>query len=164
MKLDWRKGILYATTIGIEGCWLYALMALLNKQVADERLSIFGILLLYLISFGLNSLLRRLRWPEVCIRITSWVAWVMAMLLTVKIQLLSGLAWSDTTWLVAVPRAIAEVIYTFQPELLILISTAAIWWLGRRLAYLKVNFAALVSEFHFGLLILVITFFIASQL
>ena len=55
-------------------------------------------------------------------------------------------------------------IYTFKPELLILISTAVIWWLGRRLAYLKVNFAALVSEFQFGLVILVITFFVASQL
>lgn len=63
MKQDWHKGILYVAAIGIEGCWLYALMALLNKQVADERLSIFGILLLYLISLGLNRVLLRLRWP-----------------------------------------------------------------------------------------------------
>ena len=164
MKLDWRKGILYITTIGIEGCWLYALMALLNKQVADERLSILGIMLLYPLSFGLNSLLRRLRWPKVCLRIISWVAWVVGMLFIVKIQLFGGLAWSDTSWLLAVPRAIAELIYSFNPELLILISTAVIWWLGQRLAYAKVNFTALVSEFQFGLFILVVTFLIASQL
>jgi hypothetical protein len=163
MKLDWRQGILYAATIGIEGCWLYAIMALLNRQVA-ERLSIFGILLLYPLSFGLNRLLRRLRWPVVCLRIISGIAWVAGMLLIVKIQLFGHLAWSDTTWLLAVPRAIAEVIYTFQPELLILISTAVIWWLGRRLAYLKVSFNALVSEFQFGLFVLVFTLFIASLL
>ena len=164
MKLDWRKGALQVAAIGIEGCWLYALMALLNKQVADERLSILGILLLYPLSFGLNGLLRGLRWPTVCLRGISWLAWLVGMLLIVKIQLFGGLAWSDTAWLLAVPRAIAEVIYTFKPELLILISTGVIWWLGRRLAHLKVNFAALVSEFQFGLFILVIAFFTASQL
>lgn len=164
MKPDWRKGVLYATTIGIEVCWLYALMPLLNQQVADERLSLFWILLLCPISFGFNALLRRQRWPGVCLRIISWVVWIAAMLLIVKIQLLSAQAWSDTNWLLAVPQSIATLIYSFEPELLILISTAVIWWLGRRVAYLKVNFGTLVSEFQFGLLILVITFFIASQL
>jgi hypothetical protein len=164
MKLDWRQGILYAAVIVIEGCWLYALMALLNNRAADERLSVFGVLLLYLLSFALNGLLRRLRWPEICRRIISWIAWVAGMLLVVKIQLFGGLAWSDTAWLLAVPRAIAEVIYTFKPELLILISTPIIWWLGRRLALAKISFATLVSEFQFGLLILVITFFSAAQL
>jgi len=164
VKLDWRKGALCVAAIGIEGCWLYALLALLNEQVADEHLSILGILLLYPLSFGLNGLLRRLRWPSACLRGISWLAWLAGMLLIVKIQLFGSLAWSDTAWLLAVPRAIAEVIYTFKPELLILISTGVIWWLSRRLAYLKVNFAALVSEFQFGLFILVITFFSASQI
>ncbi len=164
MKLDWRKFTLYVATIGIEGCWLYALMALLNKRVADDRLSIFGILLLYPISFGLNRLLRRLRWPEVCLGTISWLAWVVGILLIIKIQLFYGLAWSDSTWLLAVPRAITELLYTFKPELLILISTGVIWWLGRRLARTNANFATLVSEFQFGLFILVITFFIASQI
>lgn len=164
MKPNWQKGVLYVAVIGIEGCWLYALMALLNDKVADERLHVFGILLLYLISFGLNRMLLRLRWPAVYLRTISWLIWVAGVLLIVKIQLFSGLAWSDTTWLLAVPRAIADVIYTFKPELLILISTTAIWWLGRRLAYLKISFAALVSEFQLGLFILVITFFIASQI
>ena len=55
-------------------------------------------------------------------------------------------------------------IYSFRPELLILLSTVVIWWLGRRLAGLKVNFTAIVSEFQFGLFILVVTFFVASML
>ena len=112
MKLDWRRGILYVAAIGIEGCWLYALMALLNKKVADESLSIFGILLLYLISLGLNKLLGSLRWPRIFLRIINWIAWAVGLLLIVKFQLFGGMVWSDTTWLMAVPRAIADIIFT----------------------------------------------------
>ena len=143
MKRDWRQGILYVTTIGMEGCWLYALMALLNKQVADGRLSIIEILLLYLLSLGLNTVLQWLGWHKVCTQSISWLAWVVGMLLIVKVQLFGNLALSDTTWLLAVPRAVAEVIYTFKPELLILLSTGVTWWLGRRLAYLKGGFGML---------------------
>ena len=86
MKLDWRQGILYVTTIGMEGCWLYALMALLNKQVADGRLSVLEFWRLSG-GFFFNILLRRLRWPRVCILSVSWLAWVVGMLLIVKVQL-----------------------------------------------------------------------------
>ena len=164
MKFDWRQSIVYVTAAGIESCWLYAIMVLLNEKLAAGSLSIFWILALYLISAGFNSLLRRLPWPRFSLQVISWVVWAAALLVTVKTQLLASSSWSDTAWLLAVPRAIAEVLDTFLPELLILISTAVIWWLGMRLSRLKVSFATLVSEFQFGLFLLVITFFIASQL
>lgn len=164
MKTDWRKGILCVAAIGMEGCWLYALMALLNKQAAAGHLSVFGIMLLYPLSFAFHLLLQWLRWPKSGILSLSWLAWAVSMVLMVKVQLFGDLPLSDTAWLLAIPRSIAEVIYTFKPELLILLSTGVIWWLGRRLSYLKVNFGALVSEFQFGLFILVIAFFVVSQL
>ncbi len=165
MKLDWRQGILYATTIGIEGCWLYAILALLNKQAVDGRLSIIGLLLLYPLAFGINKLLRQLQWHEVYLRVISWLVWAAGMLLILKIQLFGGLAWSDPNWLLALPQAIGQIIYlVFRPELLILVSTTIMWWLGRRLAYQRMSFAASVSEFQFGLVILLITFFVISQL
>ncbi len=164
MKQDWRRGILYVSAIGVEGCWLYALMALLNRQVAEERLSIIGILLLYPLAFGCNMVLRWLGWHRVFTRSLSWLAWAVGMLLIVKVQLFTDLAFSDTTWLLAVPRAVAEVVYTFKPELLIVISSGVIWWLGRRLSYLRVDFASLVSEFQFGLFMLAVAFLAASLL
>jgi len=166
MNLDWRyhKSILFAATIVMEGCWLYALISLLNKQVAAGRLSVLGILLLYLASFGFNKLLQRLRGHKIGLLIISWLAWAVGMLLMVKFQLFSDLKFSDSAWLLAVPRSIAELIHTFKPELLILLSTAALWWLGRRLAYLRVSFATLVSELQFGLALLAIAFFVASEL
>ena len=86
------------------------------------------------------------------------------LLLIIKAQLFSSLAWSDATWLLAIPRALGDVLYTFKPELLILLSTVVLWWLGRLLANIKINFAAMVSRFQFGLIILVFTFLIASIL
>jgi hypothetical protein len=62
MKLDWRRGILYVTIMGMESCWLYALIALLNKQVAGGHLSTLGLLLLYPLAFGFNKLIQQLRW------------------------------------------------------------------------------------------------------
>jgi len=163
MNLDWRKFVLYAAVIGIEGCWLYALLSLLNHKVASESLSVFGILLVYLISFGLNGLLRRLRWHYLVIRIINWLGWAVAVLLVIKVQLYGGLPWSDTDWLMALPRAFADIFYTFRPELLILIGISAVWWLGRRLARVQVNFGSLVTEFQFGLFLLIIAFFSASM-
>ena len=156
MIRDWRQVILYITALGIEGCWLYALMSMLNKHTAEGCLSIFAFLLFYLAAFGVNKLLRKLKWPGFCLRTISWLVWAMAMLVLVKTQLFSGLPWADTGWLLAIPRAIAEIFYTFRPELLILVSSAVIWWLGRRQAYLSIRFALLVAEFQFGLIILLI--------
>ena len=90
MKRDWRQGILYLTTMVMEGCWLYALMALLNKQVADGSLSVIGILLLYPLAFGFNTALQWLGWHRVLIRSLSWLAWVVGLLLIVKVQLFAN--------------------------------------------------------------------------
>ena len=164
MKLDWRQGILYLTTIGMESCWLYALMTPLNRQVADGCLSVVGILALYPVAFFFNRLLGRLRWPRACILSVSWLGWAVGMLLMVKVQLFADLPLWDSTWLLSIPQSIAQVIYTFRPELLILLSTGIIWWLSRRLASRVANFPAMVSEFQFGLIMLVLIFFVASQL
>jgi hypothetical protein len=164
MKLDWRQGILYVTTIGMEGCWLYAVMALLNMKVVNGRLSVLGILVLFPVAFVVNMLLRRLRMPRAGILSVSWVLWVAGMLLMVKAQLFWGLPVSDWRWLLSIPQSIAGVIYTFRPELLILISTGVIWWLSLRLTYRASSFAAVVGEFQFGLVMLVLIFFITSLL
>ncbi|MFC2042205.1 DUF4129 domain-containing protein [Chloroflexota bacterium] len=164
MKLGWRQSILYIAALGTEGCWLHALLALLNIKVAGGHLSVLGILLLYPASFLFNWLLRRLRWPKVCLWSVSWLAWAVSMLLMIKVQLFGHLPLSDPTWILSIPRSIVQVIYTFRPELLILLSTGVLWWLGQRLAYLRVNFTTMVSEFQFGLPILVFIFLIASPL
>jgi hypothetical protein len=164
MKTHWQKAALFAAIVGMEGCCLYALTALLDRQAAGGSLSVIGLLVVYPLAFAVDSLLRWRRWPRVLLWCTSWLAWVIIMLLIVKVQLFGGLAWSDMAWLLAVPRSIPQVIYQFRPELLVLLLTAAMWWLGRRVARLNPGFTILVSEFQFGLMILVIIFLLASRL
>lgn len=164
MKLDRRQIILYIAALGIEGCWLYALLMLLGMKVAGGYLSVLGILLLYPVAFLFNWFLRPLRWPRAGLWSISWLAWAVSMLLMIKVQVFGHLPFSDPTWLLSIPHSIAQVVYTFRPELLILISTGVLWWRGQHLAYSSVNFVALVSKFQFGLLILVFTFLIAPPL
>lgn len=164
MRQDRHQIIVYIAIMGMEGCWLYTLMAVANKHAADGCLSVPLLLLLYPLAFIINRVLQRLQWTKVYLYIISWLVWVVGMLLMVKVQLFGGLGLSDSTWLRAVPQAIAQMLYTFEPALLILLSSALLWWLGQRLAYARVNFTTSVSEFQFGLVILLITLFVASQL
>jgi hypothetical protein len=55
-------------------------------------------------------------------------------------------------------------LHSFEPALLILLSSLGLWWLGRRLAYVKVEFSTAVTEFQFGLVMLMIVFFTAYEL
>jgi len=164
MNLNWRQSIIYVTIMGMEGCWLYALLVLLNNKVADGRLSILGFLLLYPVAFGFNKLLRWLGWHRFFRDTANILAWGAGMLLMVKAQLFSSLALTDPAWLLAIPRAIANIFYAFEPELLILVGSAVLWWLGRRLAHVRTDFTSSVSEFQFGLFILIILFFVISLL
>ncbi|MFH1646756.1 MAG: hypothetical protein ABID71_03555 [Chloroflexota bacterium] len=164
MRPDWRKAVLYAAIIGIEGCWLYALMSLLNRKAAGDGLSVAGILVLYPAALGLHALLRRLGWPNFFVRVINWLGWAAGMLLVLKLQLYGGLAWADTTWLLAIPRAFLDILFTFRPELLVLASSGVIWWMGRRLTNTRAGFTTLVTEFQFGLFMLLAAFFSAAML
>jgi hypothetical protein len=164
MKVDWRKVALYGTNMVVESCWLYALLSLLNIQAANEQLSILGILVIYPLAFGFHKLIHRLSWHKIWHDIISWLAWAIVMLVIVKTQLFGDLGWLNPDWIMSLPLAIPQLIYTFKPELLIFISSAIIWWLGIWLAYRSVNFTTSVTEFQFGLLVLVIIFAITSTL
>ncbi|MCD6567303.1 MAG: DUF4129 domain-containing protein [Dehalococcoidia bacterium] len=165
MRLDWQRGVLYATTMGMEVCWLYALVALLNERVAGGMLSVSGILLFYPLAFGGNKLLFRMRMPGAwAVRIVSWLMWAVLALMTIKVQLFGDAGWFETAWVKAIPPAIAGMVYAFSPELLILVITALVWWLGQRLSGNKLDFSASASEFQFGLVMLLIMFFVASML
>ena len=155
--------LIYITLLGMEISWLYALFNAANKSVS-ERLSIPLLMVTLLISFGVSAALRYLRWPKLALTALSWLAWPVIMLLMVKVQLFPGISFTDTTWLGSIPHAFSQIFYAFEPALLILLATAVLWWLGRRLAYVKPDFAASVTEFQFGLIILMMTFFTAYEL
>ncbi|MDP2917613.1 MAG: hypothetical protein Q8O16_06770, partial [Dehalococcoidia bacterium] len=151
MKLDWRKNIIYTTMVIMEGSWLYASLTLLNSKAAGESMSVWGLLLVFLVAFASTKALRLLRWHKFFTGCISWLLWVTVMLLTVKVQLFRDIWFTDTAWLLSFPNALAQIFYGIQPVLLVLVSSGVLWWLGRRLANHGTGFAITVAEFQFGL-------------
>jgi hypothetical protein len=165
MRSYWQSGLLIIAAAGMECCWLYAVIALINERALAGRLSVIGLLLLYPVAYAFNWwLFHKPHFPRWILNLISWPAWVIVMLVSVKIQLFGDLAWFDTTWLKAVPASIANLIYGFRPELIILIASGVMWWLSKRLSSMNLNFARSAAEFQVGLALLLIVFFSASQL
>jgi uncharacterized membrane protein YidH (DUF202 family) len=85
------------------------------------------------------------------------------MLLVLKMQY-PGTALTDTTWLASIPQAFSRIFYEIKPSLLILAGTAWLWWLGSRLAYVKLDFVAVIREFQFGVIALIVVFVAIHEL
>ena len=161
VSADWRHVVVYAAVMIMEGCWLYTLLSVINNATVDGRVSVFGVLAVFPVSVIFHKLLLNIRLHKIPLFIVSWLIWLAGMLLLVKFQLFGATAWSQVDWLLAVPRAIANVIYMFSPELLILLSSAAIWWLGGNLANRGVRFDQTVTRFQFGLIMLLLALYIS---
>lgn len=160
--VNFRQLIIYITLFGMEFSWLYALLNAANKSVANA-LSVLLMLLTLLVSFAVSRALRYLSWNKVALTALSWVVWPIVMLLLIKVQLFGGTSFTDPAWLGSIPHALGQMVDHLEPALLILLSSAALWWLGRRLAYITIDFKAALVEFQLGLVLLVIVFFVAYE-
>ncbi|MDO8567275.1 MAG: DUF4129 domain-containing protein [Dehalococcoidales bacterium] len=163
MRLDWRKVIVYGSVMGFDGCALYVLLALLNIRIADSRLSILQFMLVYPLAFMFNKALQGLR-PRRLLYPVNFFAWALVTLLMVKFQLYGEMSFPDPTWLLALPQALAGILYSFRAELLLLLSGAIAWWAGWHLARSRASFAASLADFQFSLVIILGTFFAATEM
>jgi hypothetical protein len=155
------QAALYIAILGMAGCWLYALLHLINELAVDSSLHVTGILLFLPVSFALNKVIRMLRWRYLLNYVVTVLMWLIFMLLAVKIELFPDIAWLDSSWLAAIPASIPAVLREFRPELLILISSAVLWWMGWRYANTRADFAFTFRELQFGLVLLLIALFSA---
>ncbi|MDD5037716.1 MAG: DUF4129 domain-containing protein [Dehalococcoidales bacterium] len=152
MKLDWRQGSLHIAIIGAEGCWLYALFITLNDLIADGILSIPWLLTLYLIAFVFNKLWRWQR-RKIYVYAANGLAWAIGTLIMIKVQLYGSLGLFDRTWLLSIPQ-------TLIPVFLLIGGSIVLWWLGWRLSRTRFNFTTSVSEFQYGVAILLLVFYV----
>jgi len=90
MKLDWRRGILRLTIMGMEYCWLCALLFLLNDWVADGLLAILWLLPLYPGAFIFNKLWRWRRF-KIYVYVVNGLVLTLAIWLLVETQIPSGM-------------------------------------------------------------------------
>ncbi|MBI4286764.1 MAG: DUF4129 domain-containing protein [Chloroflexi bacterium] len=164
MKTDWRQGLVYAALMGMVASWLFVIIGLLDTRAAAGRLSVPALLYFYPVAFAVAQGLKRLPWRKVAIYALLWLVWAIATLLAVKIQLFNGAALLDEQWVLAIPRALAKLGYGIRPELLLPLTSGVIWWLGGRLAYSHLSFARFVTEFQFGLVIMLAALLVMAVL
>lgn len=164
MQLDKRILLPYLLVMGVEGCWLYALIMLISEGTVPGRISVLGLMLALPLSFLTTALLGKMRSPKALRRMLGWLAWAAVMLIMLKAQLYGAQGWGEREWLAGIGGAFAGIFAEFQPELLMLMAGAALWGLGQRLAETRPGFTLAVAEFQFGLAVLVLTFFSAAQL
>jgi hypothetical protein len=162
MKQKWESGILYGIVPLMQVCWLGTILDLLNQKVANGSLPALGILVFYPLAFGFQRLLLALQRPRVVL--PSCLVWAGATLLLAKIQFFSSFSPGDARWLFSLWQAMGQMFHTFNPQGLMVMSSAVLWGLGWRLAYLRIQFSTVVREFQFGLVIFLAAFFIQGQL
>lgn len=148
---------------GLEVTWVYGLLTV-AAGIAGMEVRASWLLVLFVVSGGLSATLHGLRvrgWAALAV---SWMAWAAVTLVAIKVLLFADSHWSDPIWLTALPAGLAGVLGRFDPVLLICCGSALVWWLGRRLAYMRPGFARVVGEFQFGLVLLATTFSLAYLL
>jgi hypothetical protein len=159
--LSIRTIAIYLAVFGMELCCLFAVLKVANQSV-NNQLSIAGLLVILVLSFAIFKILHRLIKFSRLVTMMGWILlWPLVTLGTIKIMLFGQTPLRDSIWLSSVPLAFSKILTSFEPALLLIICTALLWWLGQRLAVKKWGFPATVSEFQFGLIVLVLIYFIA---
>lgn len=162
LNADWQGVVLGIANVATELCWLWPLMLLVNGVWADGRLNLPGLSAVYLLSFIFNQITQRRGWRTIILTSINWILWAIVMLVSVKVQLFGQTAWMDSEWLMSIPMSVPRLIYSVEPQLLLVALSLVLWWLGKWLAYREANFKTSMAEFQFGLLLLLIVYLIST--
>lgn len=146
---------------GMEACWLYT--ALLLLQVKAEIPGLAWILSLYFLSWLFHRLLLSRPWSWHTGILASTLGWLLLTLLLSRFILSPQAEALAPSWPHRFASSLADFSSFPTPEQLFLVSGSILWGLGRRLAGLRQAFSTLLSEFQFGISLLLILFFMDSQ-
>jgi hypothetical protein len=156
-------GSLRIVTAGMEACWVYTALLLIQKKTGLHAFVPGLVLLFHPLSWLLhNTLFLRPR-PWFKRAAASAIGWLIASFLLGWCIFSSTLNTVDQSFLGQFAAGMVRFSPLPNQEQLFLVSGALLWWLGRRLAGLPQSFSTLVSEFQFGMTLLLILFFMDSQ-
>jgi len=156
-------GSLRLVMAGMEACWLYTALLLVREKTGSDALLPVLVLLFYPLSWLLHRIsLRRSRsWLKRAA--ASAAGWLIVSFLLGWCIFSSSLNPFDRSFLTQFAAGMVRFSPFPNQEQLFLVSGLLLWWLGRRLAGLPQSFSTLVSEFQFGMALLLILFFMDSQ-
>jgi len=151
--------------LGMQACWLGAWLATLESLLPASRgitLAALSFLVTAILAF---PLLKRAPLRRVTVEVLYWALWCLLVAVAGRLLLLPGVPWTDPSWLVALPRAAASIIYETRPaELLLLAGSGVAWHLGRRPVAGATDYGRLLGDFQFGLVLLLAAFLLSHAL
>jgi hypothetical protein len=157
-----QRDILFLAIAGAEACWIYTALLLLNVKAAGGALPILGLLSFYPLAFVLGKAILRLPWGKIRLVLLNWTLWFVWFLALAKHYAAPFGNPLEPAWLHSFVTGILQV-SSFSSQQLILVCSILLWWLGGRLLRLRLDFSTSLTEFQFGVAILLILFFFESM-
>jgi hypothetical protein len=157
-----QRDILFLAIAGAEACWIYTALLLLDVKAAEGDLPILGILSFYPMAFVLGKAVHRLSWGKVLLFLLNWALWFVFFLGLAKHYAAPFGNPMEPAWIHSFLGGLLQV-SNLSVEQLILVGSILLWWLGSRLLRLRLDFSTSLTEFQFGVAILLILFFFESQ-
>ena len=141
--------------LAMQSCWLYAWVSTIELASIGHRAIAATTVLLLVIGVAWRQLLARLVKRRIPAELLYWILLPIVAALAAKIMLFPDSALTQSDWLLALPRALAYVLYeTRTAELLLSLGSAAAWYLGSRLTTGPVSYERLLGQFQLGIVML----------
>ncbi|MGE5840485.1 MAG: hypothetical protein ACM34H_11155, partial [Deltaproteobacteria bacterium] len=158
-----QKDLLLLAIAGAEACWLYIALLLLDVKAAYGSLPVFYLLSFYPLAFVLGKMFRRLPWGRIRLSVLNWALWFVWFLALAKYHAAPFADLLDPAWPLSFLSQILQVSSFPSPGQLLLFCSPFLWWAGGRLLRLRLDFSAALTEFQFGIAILLILLFFESM-
>jgi hypothetical protein len=158
-----QRDILFLAVAGAEACWIYIALVLLDVKAAQGTLPILGLLSFYPLAFVLGKTLRSVRGGKILRFLLNWALWCVWFLAVAKHHTAPFADLLEPAWLQALGSGILQVSPFLSSQQIILVGSGLLWWLGGRLVHLRLDFATSLTEFQFGVAMLLILFFFESM-
>ncbi len=162
MNQSRQRDILFLAIAGAEACWIYTALLLLDVKATEGDLPILGLLSFYPLAFVLGKAIRRLSWGNIRLFLLNWTLWFVWFLALAKHYAAPFGNPLEPAWLHSFVVGILQV-SSVSCQQLILVCSILLWWLGGRLLRLRLDFSTSLTEFQFGVAILLILFFFESM-
>jgi Domain of unknown function (DUF4129) len=157
-----QRDILFLAVAGAETCWMYIALLLLDVKATKGDLPALGLLSFYPLAFVMGKAIRRLPWGIIRLFLLNWTLWFVWFVALAKHYAAPFENPLEPAWIHSFVTGILQV-SSVSAQQLILVCSILLWWLGGRLLRLRLVFSTLLTEFQFGVAILLILFFFESQ-
>ncbi len=158
-----QRDILFLAVAGAEACWIYTALLLLDVKAAEGTLPILWLLSFYPLAFVLGKAIRFLPLGKIRLFLLNWTLWFVWLLAFAKVHTSPFGDLLEPALPLSFLSGILQVSSIPSSQQLILVCSVLLWWLGERLLHLRLDFSTSLTEFQFGVAILLILFFFETQ-